>query len=133
MSRLAFVAILLLAAPAFAADEKEPDIIAKLKKAKVDGPFTLVVTLKVKKGQEKALLAAAAPCIGATRKEKGCVAYELIQDIDDPSRFVFYERWTSTDALAAHLNAEHTKKLVGGLGKLLDGPPDFRAYRGAGK
>ena len=55
-------------------DEKEPEIITRLKKAKVDGPFTLVVVLKVKEGEEKNLLKLARPCITATRKEKGRIA-----------------------------------------------------------
>src|SRR5689334_20696462 len=83
--------------------EKEPDIIAKLRKAKVDRPFALAVLVKVKEGQEKALVKVARPCIAATRKEKGCIAYELNQDLDDPRQFVFYEKWQSVDALAAHL------------------------------
>jgi quinol monooxygenase YgiN len=119
---------LALAFPARAQD-KEPDIITKLKKAKVDGPFTLIVTLKVKEGEEKTLLAAAKPCVTATRKEKGCLRYELHQDIDDPTKFVFFERWKSVKDLAAHLGAAHTKKLIGAVGKIVDGTPTFAAYR----
>jgi quinol monooxygenase YgiN len=119
---------LALGGPARAQD-KEPDIITKLKKAKVDGPFTLIVTLKVKEGEEKALLAAAKPCVKATRKEKGCLRYELHQDIEDPTKFVFFERWKGVKDLAEHLRAAHTKKLLGTVAKIIDGTPTFGAYR----
>jgi quinol monooxygenase YgiN len=119
---------LALAGPASAQD-KEPEIITRLKKAKVDGPFTLIVVFKAQKGQEKAVVAAAAPCVAATRKEKGCLRYELNQDLADPTKFVMYERWRSVKDLSEHLAAPHTKKLIGALGKALDGAPEFSAYR----
>ncbi len=130
MPRLAVLA-LLFAASASAADEKEHELITKLKKAGVRGPFTLVVTFQVKKGEEGALIEAAKPCIAATRKEKGCITYEMSQDIGDKTKFIFYERWKSPADLAAHLNAEHTKKLVGKLPDLLDGSPTFGIYKGS--
>jgi quinol monooxygenase YgiN len=122
-----------LACPSVGADdkEKEPEIIAKLRKAKVEGPFTLAVLVKVKEGEEKALIKAAAPCIAATRKEKGCITYELNQDLDNPRQFVFYEKWKSIDALAEHLKTEHVKALLAALRDILDGSPRFHAFRPA--
>lgn len=126
---LALTACLLLAlAMPVAAQDKEPEIITRLKKAKIDGPFTLIVHLQVKKGEEKAFLAAAKPCIAGTLEEKGCVAYELHQDSEDPTKFVFFEKWKSPKDLTAHFEEEHLKKFVGGLGKLLDGVPKFAFY-----
>jgi quinol monooxygenase YgiN len=114
-------------------DKKAPDVIARLKAVKdLKGPFTLIVHLQVKKGEEKAMLDAAKPAIAATLKEKGCLAYELHQDLDDPTKFVFYERWKSVDALSDHLGAAHTKKLLGAVGKIAAGAPKFAAYQKAG-
>jgi quinol monooxygenase YgiN len=127
VSLTAFV-VLALAAIAPAQD-KEPEIITRLKKAKVDGPFTLIVTLQVKKGEEKAMLEAAKPCVAATRKEKGCVAYELHQDLEDPTKFVFFEKWKSPKDLAAHFEEEHTKKLIGVIGKIIEGTPTFTIHK----
>jgi quinol monooxygenase YgiN len=120
-----------LACPLRADDEKEktPDIIAKLKKAKVKGPFTLVVILNVKEGEENTLIKAARPCVAATRKEKGCISYELNQDLENPRHFVFYEKWRDVDSLAAHLKTEHVKKLIGTLSGILDGEPKFHTFR----
>lgn len=128
----ATLAAVCLSLPAPAQDKKEPDIFARLQAAKIDGPFTLVVHLKVKKGKEKAMLDAARPCVEATLKEKGCLAYELNQDLEDPTKFVFYERWRSPAALEEHFAAAHTKKLLGAIGGIADGAPKFAIYRKAG-
>src|SRR5688572_18999530 len=75
------------------AQDKEPDLPTRLKSIK--GPFTMIVQVQVKKGEEKKFIDEAKPCVAATRKEKGCVAYELHQDQEDPTRFVFFEKWKS--------------------------------------
>ncbi|MFO0880519.1 MAG: putative quinol monooxygenase [Gemmataceae bacterium] len=111
------------------AEEKEPDLATQAKAIK--GPFTLIVHLQVKKGEEKTLTDLARPCIAATRKEPGCVAYELHQSKSDPTKFVFFEKWKNGEALVSHLAEEHTKKLVGSLGSVLDGAPKFSLYTAA--
>ena len=45
--------------------------------------------------------------LGPTRKEKGCLQYELHQDIEDPSIFMFYEIWETTDLWKAHDTKAH--------------------------
>jgi quinol monooxygenase YgiN len=92
------------------------------------GPFVMIVHLQVKKGEEKAILESVKPCIAATRKEPGCLTYEFSQDTQDPTKFVFYEKWKSAKALEEHLAAEHTKKFVDGLGKVLEGTPKFTFF-----
>lgn len=117
-----------LALPTNAQDEKEPEIITRLKKAKVDGPFTLVVHVQIKKDKVKDFLTAAKPCLAATRKEKGCVAYELHQDSEDETKFMFFEKWKGVKDLQAHFNEDHLKKLVGALPDMIDGAPKFAFY-----
>jgi quinol monooxygenase YgiN len=124
---LAACAALLLALPA-RAEDKEPDLISRLKKAKVDGPFTLIVNVQVKKGEQKKFLAAAKPCIEATRKEKGCVLYELQQDSEDATKFVFVEKWKSVKALESHFGEDHVKKLLTVLADVIAGEPKFAFY-----
>ena len=133
MTRRFFAAALALTllGPAFArqdkepppAKEKEPDLMARLKK--VEGSFSLIVSFQVKKGEEKTLLDAAKPCIAATVKEKGCKRYELHQDLETPTKFTMFERWDSVADIEAHMGAAHTKKLLGTLAKIADGPPAF--------
>jgi quinol monooxygenase YgiN len=44
-----------------------------------------------------------------TRKEPGCIAYDLHGSVSDPDTFVFVERWESHDHLAAHRLTPHLK------------------------
>lgn len=71
-------------------------------------PMTyLIATLKIKPGSLPAILEAVAPCIEATRKEQGCISYDLHQSVTDENTLVFVERWESTDALNAHFETPH--------------------------
>ena len=69
----------------------------------------VVATITIHPGAMERLLAAARPAIAETRKEEGCIAYDLHQSMTAPETFVFVERWVSRDALTAHMNAPHFK------------------------
>jgi quinol monooxygenase YgiN len=123
----------LTAVVAFAA---QPDPIIAAVKGKLKDPakpFTMTVTVKVKPGQEAAFEAAFAACRKETRKEAGNVAYDLNRDTDQPETYVLYERWQNLDALAAHMEAAHTKKLLGALSGFLEGPPAIKVYLAVGE
>jgi quinol monooxygenase YgiN len=119
----AVVLCLLVLVTAQAQERKEegPDLATRLKDVK--GPFTVIVPFKIKKSEVKKFLAVAKPVIAATRKEKGCVRYELYQDLDNPSNFTFYERWRSPEALKKHMEEPHTKKILQALEKFGEGEP----------
>ena len=50
--------------------------------------------------------------VEATRKEAGCISYELCHDLKNPGHFVFIEAWQDYDALDAHVASEHFQRLV---------------------
>ena len=69
------LAVLLVVPSAKAADEENP--VIKLIKSKVKDPskpFAILVTFKVKAGNEQKFEEAFVPCLAATRKEPGCDA-----------------------------------------------------------
>ncbi len=45
--------------------------------------------------------------VAPTRQEAGCIQYDLHQDQNDPSTFIFIEEWESQDHLKAHSAAPH--------------------------
>ena len=55
------------------------------------------------------LIAAAKTVIGITRKEKGCILYDLHESMTDAARFVFVEQWETMEDLMAHGGNEHMK------------------------
>ncbi len=61
-------------------------------------------------------------CLGLielTRKEEGCIAYELYQDITNPGKFTFIENWQSKEHLDAHLKTPHLVAAGAAFGKIL--------------
>lgn len=67
-----------------------------------------VVAISVAKpGYEEKLRAALEGIVGPTRKEQGALQYDLHRDLHEPRRFVFFERWESEAALAAHAKSAH--------------------------
>jgi quinol monooxygenase YgiN len=87
-------------------------------------PFTMAVLLQAKSGQETQFEAAFVKAIQATRKEKGCITYDLNRDLQKPGHYVLYERWQNLPALNAHLHTPHITTLLKDLADLLDGQPD---------
>ena len=45
--------------------------------------------------------------IPITRAEKGCLQYDLHQESENPTHFLFYENWESRDLWQAHMKAPH--------------------------
>jgi len=45
--------------------------------------------------------------LGPTRKEEGCLQYDLHQDNENPAVFLFYERWESRELWQVHMNSAH--------------------------
>lgn len=57
--------------------------------------------------------------IEPTREETGCLRYNLHQDNQDPTLFLFYETWKDADCLEKHMNTEHFKKYVTAVADLI--------------
>ena len=125
---------LLAGAAEVRADDENP--IVTLVKSKVqdkDKPLGMTVTFKVKAGEEKAFEEAFTPCVAATRKEPGCVAYYLNRDVDDPSAYVVYEQYKNIVALEDHAKSDHVVELLKKVAPLLDGSPGVKVYSIAGE
>jgi quinol monooxygenase YgiN len=69
--------------------------------------IAVVALFVAKPGCEDKLHAALQALVEPTLKEEGALQYALHRDIREPRRFVFIERWTSEEALAAHGQSAH--------------------------
>ena len=63
-----------------------------------------------------------------TRKEAGCLRYELLNDRDASTTFTFVEEWADQAAIDAHMATPHLKGLVANTQALLAEPLDVRLY-----
>ncbi|HEY3600240.1 MAG TPA: putative quinol monooxygenase [Paraburkholderia sp.] len=67
-----------------------------------------VVAISVAKpGHDEQLREAVEGIVGPSRNERGALQYDLHRDLREPRRFVFFERWDSEEALAAHAQSAH--------------------------
>ena len=73
---------------------------------------TLVVTFQARAGKETELRKLLTRLLAPTRKEAGCINYDLHVAPDDPSKFLFYENWTSEAHLNRHGETSHIQNLL---------------------
>ncbi|CAA9521765.1 MAG: hypothetical protein AVDCRST_MAG91-2244 [uncultured Sphingomonadaceae bacterium] len=69
----------------------------------------VVAFVTVKPGKDEAFVAAAGPCIAASRAEPGVLRYDLWREDDGERRFVFDELYLDDDAVQAHMASDHFK------------------------
>jgi quinol monooxygenase YgiN len=69
----------------------------------------VIAHLKAHAGKGDEVVKLAAPLIAATRREAGCIGYDLYRKPDEPDRLVFVETWKSRAALEAHFAEPHLK------------------------
>jgi len=75
-------------------------------------PLTLVVTFQAKPGKETELHKVLTGLLAPTRKEKGCLNYDLHVAKDDPAKFLFHENWATVADHEAHFNSSHVQALL---------------------
>lgn len=63
-----------------------------------------------------------------TKREAGCLEYDLHVNLEDDRQFTFVEEWESQAALDAHLQADHVRPVLELLPPLLESPPSIRRF-----
>lgn len=63
-----------------------------------------------------------------TRKEAGCIFYDLQQNIADPADFTFFEEWETIEHLKVHGESVHIQAGRQKFPGLLAAPADVRIY-----
>ena len=107
-------------------------LAAQVPAAKVpQGAVVLVAEIQAKAGEEQAVKDALTAMVAPTRKEKGCLCYNLHESKNDKTVFMFYEQWASQAALEAHGKTEHMKAMQEALsGKVEKGGATFYTMLG---
>jgi len=83
--------------------KSSPTASAKLPKNAV----TLVVILRPKPGQETLLEAELRALVGPTRREEGCITYDLHRAIELPTAFLLHEVWATRENHRLHTQTPH--------------------------
>jgi quinol monooxygenase YgiN len=74
--------------------------------------LTIVANIRVNSDKIDLVKAEVVNLIRITRSEEGCINYDLHQDNQDPSFFMFYENWQTRELWQKHMNAAHVKAFV---------------------
>ena len=88
----------------------------------------MIARFRVVEGGEEHAKRAAAVVIAETRKEEGCLNYDLHQGADDSRDFMFHENWRSRDDLDVHSNSAHVAAWREAVGPVLDGAFDITLW-----
>jgi quinol monooxygenase YgiN len=94
-------------------------------------PFSMVVSFKVKRDQVESVLAASKKAVPSSRAEKGCMAYDVQQDLEDSTEFLVLETWHDLKALEFHSGTEHFAEFIKVIRSAVDDPPQMRLTRSA--
>jgi len=73
-------------------------------------PLTVVARIQAKPGRETAVAAELHRLLEPSRRDAGCLNYDLHVSLETPGLFLFYENWETPEAWAAHMDTPHLLK-----------------------
>ncbi len=88
----------------------------------------VIARLVARAGKEDALRSVLIGLIAPTRKESGCIMYEMLQNKENSREFTFLEEWQDDAALEVHFATDHIRNALAKLPDLLAEELDLRRY-----
>jgi len=88
----------------------------------------VVARVKARPNKVNELLSVLSSLVEPTRKEPGCLSYELLQNNEDLADFTLIEEWQSNTALESHFGTKHFKDALVKLSNLVAAEPDIQRY-----
>jgi quinol monooxygenase YgiN len=76
------------------------------------GQLTVVARILAKEEKRALVKSELLKLIDTTRKEEGCINYDLHQDNTNPNLFLFYENWKSKVMWQMHMTAAHLSEYI---------------------
>ena len=94
--------------------------------------LTVIAQIKAKPGQESLVRQDLLSLVAPSRKDAGCLNYDLHQALDNPAFFLFHENWTSKAHLDAHLQKPDLQAVLTRVGQLVAEPPQIMLWEKIG-
>lgn len=101
---------------------------SKLRGDGVTARVTVVAYIFAKTGEEQRIKAALLRLVEQTRKEKGCINYDLHESRENAAKFVMYENWESEADLDAHSKSSHLRSFGESMWPFLERPPEVTKW-----
>lgn len=80
-------------------------------------------------GKEEELEQVLTALVEPTRKEEGCLRYDLLRGFGSSAAFAFVEEWESIETLDAHSRSAHLKEAGARIPNLVGAPVSVERYR----
>lgn len=80
--------------------------------------ITIVAKSIIKEGKVEEFKKLAEELVRESKKEAGCISYDLFEDINESNILTFIEEWKDMDAIEAHNNTAHFTSIVPKFGEL---------------
>lgn len=74
--------------------------------------ITIVAKCIIKKDKVEEFKKLAEELVKESKKEAGCISYDLFEDIKKPNVLTFIEEWKDMDAIEEHNNTAHFTSIV---------------------
>ena len=94
----------------------------------MDAKVTVVARLQAIPGKEEAVVRELLTLVDATRKEEGCLNYDLHISHETPGLFLFYENWSSRAHLDRHAQSAHIQAFRAKGRELLTQPAEITLW-----
>jgi len=90
--------------------------------------IVVAAVLKAAEGKGDALEQEFRKLVPKVLKDPGAIAYAIHRAIDDPNKFLVYEKYESRDALKFHSSTPHFQKFSRAIGPMLAGRAEVTLY-----
>lgn len=94
-----------------------------------EAKVTVAARILAKPEKREKVMQALFDIVLETRKEEGCICFDLHQSLDNPCRFRLSEEWESKEALDEHLKKPYVTSFLGKSDTLLAEPVDISLWR----
>lgn len=88
----------------------------------------VIARAQVISDMREVFVGAAGACVAATRREPGCLAYDMYESLTEPGVFVAVEQWESEVAIDAHFLLPHTAAFLETAARCVTAPPLIEEY-----
>ncbi|MGH4121945.1 MAG: putative quinol monooxygenase [Clostridium sp.] len=91
--------------------------------------ITIVAKNSIKQGKTEEFKLLAEKLINESRKESGCISYNLYEDSNNCNILTFIEQWENSEAIKLHNNSEHFTSIVPKFAELKESQSEINLYK----
>ena len=94
--------------------------------------LTVTAQIKAKRGKDSQVRQELLSLVAPSRKEAGCLNYDLHQALDNHALFLLHENWITEAHLEQHMQQPDLKAVLARLGPLVAEPPPITLWKKIG-